>query len=260
MTGRLKALIVDDEEPARENLHMLLEEFCPEVEVIGKAGRVEVAREMIRSLQPDVLFLDIRMPSGTEGFELLDSLEERPFMVVFVTAFKDYAIRAFNANAIHYVLKPIDIDDLRLAVSKLVQERKEIGGDPVRYAEYVDTLKDLSQSLARNTYSSRITIHHAKGIKIIDDHDISYLEADGNCTQLHFKDGTKYLDTRTLAVYEDILNPQKFYRVHKSYMINLDHLKEYVSDNGFFAVLSSGERIPVSRSRNTDFVKRIKAL
>ena len=256
----LTALIVDDEELARENLSMLLEEFCPEIKVVGKASGVDDARKKIEELKPQVVFLDIRMPSGTEGFDLLDSLQEKKFVVVFVTAFKDYAIRAFNANAIHYILKPIDIDDLKAAVEKIVASSKEFTAKPDTYNEYISTLKDLSENLTKNKYTSRITIHHAKGIKIFNDDQIAYIEADGNCSRLHFTDHTKYLDTRTLAVYEDLLNPQKFFRVHKSYIINLEHLSEYLSEDGYFALLSTGDKVPISRNRQPDFVKKIKSL
>ena len=123
---KLNALIVDDEELARKNLQMLLEEYCEDVEVIGQAGTIKDAKEKIETLKPDVVFLDIRMPSGSEGFDLLESIEERNFMVVFVTAFKDYALRAFNANAIHYVLKPVDIEDLQQAVEKVKESRSTL--------------------------------------------------------------------------------------------------------------------------------------
>src|SRR5688500_17234881 len=120
---KLRAIVVDDEELARKNLTMLIEEYCEDIEVIDDAGNIIDARAKIESLQPDVVFLDIRMPSGSEGFDLLESIENRNFFVVFVTAFKDYALRAFNANAIHYVLKPVDIEDLQQAVQK-VKEAK----------------------------------------------------------------------------------------------------------------------------------------
>ena len=116
----LRAVLVDDERLARENLELLLEEFCPEVHVVGKAAGVEEGLAVISETSPDVLFLDIRMPSGAEGFDLLARLPSRNFQVVFVTAFKDYAIRALNASAVHYVLGPIDIEDLQYAVRKLV--------------------------------------------------------------------------------------------------------------------------------------------
>lgn len=260
MSQKLSAIIVDDEEPARENLAMLLAEFCPEIQVMGKAARVAEARQMIQDLSPDVIFLDIRMPSGTEGFELLDSLPEKKFMVVFVTAFKDYAIRAFNANAVHYVLKPIDIDDLQLAVKKLTEQRNQMKSQPDQFDNYMSTLRHLSKSLSSQSYSSRITIHHARGIKIINDTDIVYLEADGNCTQLFFADGSRYTDTRTLQVYENLLNPGQFFRIHKSYIVNLNEIREYLNENGYFVILKNKSRLPVARSRNHDFLERLKSL
>lgn len=253
----LKAIIVDDEMPARENLFMLLEEFCPQVKVVAKCSNITDAKEKIISLKPNLVFLDIRMPSGTEGFDLLDSIESKDFFVVFVTAFKDYAIRAFNANAVYYVLKPIDIDDLKLAIDKVSQQLSSAKPDVETYFE---TIKELSKSIKSNKYSSRITINHQKGIKIINDCDIIYLEADGNCTNIFFKDGTKYLDSRTLAVYEDLLNPSHFFRIHKSHILNLDYLTEYISDDGSFALLKNGTKLAVSRNRTPDFVKRLKEL
>lgn len=258
--NKLSALIVDDEDLARENLKMLIEEFCPEIEIIGMAGNVKEARELIKQKKPKVVFLDIRMPSGSEGFELLNEVKDEKFLVVFVTAFKDYAIKAFNANAIHYVLKPVDIEDLKVAVEKLVEASSTFDNYPESFNQYVSTLKNLSDNLVHNKNSNKISISHSKGIKIIDDFSINYIEADGNCSLLHFNDGTRYLDTRTLGIYEEMLNPAKFFRIHKSYIINLDQLGEYISDDGYFAVLKSGAKIPVARNRVPDFTQRIKSL
>ncbi|HYG50902.1 MAG TPA: LytTR family DNA-binding domain-containing protein [Flavobacteriales bacterium] len=251
----MSAIIVDDELPARENLDMLLAEFCPEVHVVAKCSNITDAKQKIETLKPQLVFLDIRMPSATEGFDLLESLENKDFLVVFVTAFKDYAIRAFNANAVYYVLKPIDIDDLKMAVNK-VKEHLALGKP--RINNYFETIKELSASIKSNKYSSRITINHQKGIKIVNDKDIMYLEADGNCTCLFFADGSKYLDTRTLAIYEDILNPEHFFRIHKSTIVNLNYMTDYISEDGSFAVLKNGTKLAVARSRTADFLKRLK--
>jgi two-component system LytT family response regulator len=255
---KLRAIVVDDEEFARKNLIMLLEEFCPDVEVIGEAGRKSEAKAIIESSKPDVVFLDIRMPSGSEGFELLDELEEKDFLVVFVTAFKDFAIRAFNASAVYYLLKPIDVEELQTAVEKLKETRRVFSDDPQNFSTYYSSLKHLSDSLLRNKPTSRIAISHTRGLKIVEDDSISHLEASGNCTTIYFKDGTRYLDTRTLKTYEIILNLAKFFRVHKSHIINLDLLVEYVNEDGHFAVLKNGLRIPVARNRVSDFVKKLK--
>ncbi|HRE73484.1 MAG TPA: LytTR family DNA-binding domain-containing protein [Flavobacteriales bacterium] len=254
----LTAIIVDDEDLARENLQMLLQEYCPEINVIGKAGTVDTARKMIRELKPRVVFLDIRMPSGSEGFDLLEELREEKFFVVFVTAFKDYAVRAFNANAIHYVLKPVDIEDLRMAVGKLVEAAKTFEAYPENYTQYASTLKTLKEDIIHNKPSGKITISHAKGIKLVKDDDIRYVEADGNCSMLHFTDGSRYLDTRTLGVYEEMLNPAKFYRIHKSHIINMNELVEYISEDGYYAVLKGGVKLPVARNRVPDFTQRMK--
>jgi len=255
---KLRALVVDDEEIARKNLTMMLEEYCPQIEVIGQASRKEQAKAIIESSNPDVVFLDIRMPSGAEGFELLEEIEDKNFLVVFVTAFKDYAIRAFNASAVYYILKPIDIEELKVAVGRLVETRENYKTDPENYSTYFDSLKDLSHNLLNNKQSSRIAISHTKGLKIVEDDTITHLEASGNCTTIYFKDGSRYLDTRTLKTYEALLNPGKFCRVHKSHIINLDILKEYVNEDGHFAVLEGNIRVPVARNRVTEFVKMLK--
>ncbi len=257
---KLRALVVDDEEFARKNLSMMLQEHCPEIEVIGEASRKEQAIEIITKTEPDVVFLDIRMPSGAEGFELLEEIENKNFLVVFVTAFKDYAIRAFNASAVYYILKPIDIEELQLSVEKLVETRENYSNSPENYSTYFDSLKELSTNLLDNKQSSRIAISHTKGLKIVDDDTITHLEASGNCTMIYFNDGSRYLDTRTLKIYQNILNPEKFCRVHKSHIINLEILKEYVNDDGHFAVLKGDIRVPVARNRVTDFVRMLKGM
>lgn len=255
---KLRALVVDDEEYARKNLTMMLEEHCPEIEVIGQASGKEQAKAIIESSHPDVVFLDIRMPSGAEGFDLLDEIERKEFLVVFVTAFKDYAIRAFNASAIYYILKPIDVDELKIAAEKLVQTQMTYQSAPENYVTYFDSLKDLSNNLRDNKHSSRIAISHTKGLKIFEDDSITHLEASGNCTTIYFKDGTRYLDTRTMKTYENLLNPDRFCRVHKSHIINLDLLKEYRNEDGHFAILEGAIKIPVARNRVSEFVKMLK--
>jgi two-component system, LytTR family, response regulator len=255
----MRALIIDDEEFARKNLQFMIEEYCPEIEVIGEASGKEQAKALIEASKPDVIFLDIRMPSGSEGFELLDEVENKDFLVVFVTAFKDYALRAFNASAVYYVLKPIDIDELRAAVDKLVEAKKIFSEEPQNFVTYFHSLKNLSQSLLTNKPSNRIAIAHTRGLKIVEDDTITHLEASGNCTTLYFDDGTRYLDTRTLKVYENLLDPSKFFRIHKSHIINLNKLVEYINDDGHFAVLKGGLKVPVARNRVTDFIRLLKA-
>ena len=257
---KITAIIIDDEKLARENLRMLLNEFCPEVEVIGTGQNVTEARQLIQDEKPEAGFLDIRMPSGEEGLELLEDVKTNNFQIVFVTAFKDYAIKAFNINSIHYILKPIDIDDLKDAVVKLLNYKELFSQDPTNLETYIESIKNFSENIHYQNESNKITISHAKGIKIIEDTAILYLEGDGNCTNIHFLDGTTFFDTRTLKVYEEILDQNKFYRIHKKFIINLSHLTEYLHEDGYYAMMQTTVKLPVARARVTEFIKTIKAL
>jgi two-component system, LytTR family, response regulator len=252
---KLKALIVDDEAPARENLRLLLAEHCPEIEVAGLADSVKSAQKLIKEVKPEVVFLDIRMPSEAEGFDLLDSLPEKNFQVVFVTAFKDYALRAFHVNAIHYILKPVDIDDLKAAVKKLVTNHESFRNNTENLSSYIRSLENLTKSINQETPSQRITINHAKGFKIVDPSDIMYLEGEGNYTKIFFSDGTQYVDTRSLGIYEDILDPRKFFRIHKSHIVNVLYVSEFLNVDGSFVVMKNGTRLVISRLRLSGFLE-----
>ncbi|MDG1477893.1 MAG: response regulator transcription factor, partial [Vicingaceae bacterium] len=237
--SKITAIIVDDEHLARENLRLLLNEFCPDVEIIGTGQNVEEARALIAEKKPEAVFLDIRMPSGEEGLDLLEDVKHNNFQIVFVTAFKDYAIKAFNVNSIHYILKPIDIEDLKEAVGKLLNYKELFSKDSSNMDSYLASIKNLSESIHYQNESNKITISHSKGIKIIDDANILYLEGDGNCTNIHFVDGTSFFDTRTLKIYEEILNSDKFYRIHKKNIINVSYLTDYLQDQGGYAVMQN---------------------
>ncbi len=255
---KLRALIVDDEVHARENLKYLLQNYCPEIEVVAMAGDQESARIAVDTLKPQVIFLDIAMPSGTEGFDFLESLPEKKFQVVFVTAFKDYAIRALNANAIHYLQKPVDVDDLRAAVKKLVSTNQLFTENHEQMLNYIRSLENLSKAMQPALGVPRITINHAKGFKIVDPNDFMYLEGEGNYTSIIFVDGTKYVDTKSIGVYEDILDQQHFFRIHKSHIVNILYVKEFLNDDGHFVVMKNNTRLSVSRLRVPQFLEFFK--
>jgi two-component system LytT family response regulator len=255
---KLRALIVDDELHARENLKYLLENYCPEIEVVGLAADPETARKHVAAFSPHVIFLDIAMPSGTEGFDFLDSLPEKKFQVIFVTAFKDYAIRALNANAIHYLQKPVDIEELQLAVKKILNTNILFAENHEQLLNYIRSLENLSKMLHHPVSLPRITIHHARGFKIVDQGDLMYLEGEGNYTSIVFMDGTKYVDSKSIGVYENMLEPKYFFRIHKSHIVNISCVKEFLSDNGHFVVMKNNTRLPVSRMRLPHFLDLLK--
>lgn len=252
--SRIRAIIVDDEEPARENLRLILDDACPEVEVIGMADGAASAEELIGSQRPDLVFLDIRMPSGTEGLELLGRHARVPYLVIFVTAYKDYAVQAFRAHAVDYLLKPIDVDELRAAVNKAAGRLGERREAPEGAEGYMERAREAARRIA--THAGRIVVEHARGFKLFDPADIIRLEAQGNCTMLHFKDGSRYLDTRTLAIYDSALEEQGFLRVHRSHLIGLAHLREYLREEGHWAVMADGTRVPIARDRLERFLQR----
>lgn len=255
---KLRAIIVDDEVHARENLKFLLQNYCPEIEVVGMAGNEKKAKESVVELKPQVIFLDICMPSGTEGFDFLESLPDKKFQVVFVTAFKDYAIRALNANAIHYLLKPVDVDDLKAAVKKLISTNQLFSENQEQLFNYAKSLENLSKAMLPSVGVPRITINHAKGFKIVDPSDFIYLEGEGNYTSIIFVDGSKYVDTKSIGVYEDILDPKIFFRIHKSHIVNILYVKEFLKDDGHFIVMKNDTRLAISRLRVPQFLEFFK--
>ncbi len=256
---KLKAIIIDDETLARENLKMLLQDYCPQIEIVGMADSAKTGRELISKITPQVVFLDIRMPSGSEGFELLESIPEKKFQVIFVTAFKDYAIKAFNANAIHYILKPIDIDDLKEAVAKLISRNEQFIDNNENFLNYKSSLENLIQNMTSSTQAKRITINHSKGFKIIDPNDIIYLEGEGNYTNIYCSDNTRLVDTKAIGIYDDMLDKKKFFRIHKSYLINLQYVKEYLNEDGAFAIMKNNAQLAISRLRVNEFLEIFKS-
>jgi len=256
---KLKAYIVDDEFHARENLIMMIDDFCPLIEVIGQADGVNPAIEQIPVLNPDLLFLDIRMPSGAEGFDLLDRLGDGDYQVIFVTAFKDYAVRAFQANAIHYLLKPVDPEELQQAVQKVLEYKKVFADDAESKSLYQNSLKQLNTQINAESGLNKITLNHSRGFRIVELSTIIRLEASGNCTWLYFNDGSKYFDTRTLGVYENLLPENLFMRVHKSHIISINDIREYQSGSGPLVVLNDLSEVPISRARLAEFLHRFKS-
>jgi two-component system LytT family response regulator len=251
---KIRALIIDDELHARENLRFLIEDCAPEIEVVGTADGVRSALDAFHKLKPDLLFLDIRMPSGSEGFDLLEALKDERFLVIFVTAFKDYAIRAFERRALHYILKPIDEGDLQESVKRIMAIR-EIDAPTGQSQD----LKDLKEEVEQNIEPKRITINHSKGVRVVELDEIEHLQSSGNCTIIHFKNNEQFLDTRTMKVYETIL-PSYFHRIHRSFIINLKEVTEILHGDSQEVVLKSGKHVSFARDKKRDLVEAIKKL
>ena len=246
----LKALIVDDEFYARNNLKILIDEFCPELKIVGLVESAEEARIIIEKEKPDVVFLDIAMPKE-DGFSLLKSYENRDFSVVFTTAYNEYALKAFKENAIDYLEKPISIDDLQKAVQKVM---KVHGSNEQRTPAEISELVDE----AMEGKNDRISIPTRNGYVIIRNTDIIHLEASDNYTMIYLIDGSRHLSSKNIKVYEENLNQEVFFRTHKSHIINVEHhLKEFSRSEGNMAVLTNGINVPIARRKMSNFLSRI---
>jgi two-component system, LytTR family, response regulator len=256
----MRVLIVDDEQPNREGLKLMLSQSCPEIEAMDEAASAREARLKLASGKYDVLFLDINMPNEN-GFELLKSLPDPfSFSVVFVTAYSEYAIRAFRANAIDYLLKPVDLGELVVAVAKCMDRYQLMKNDQPVPAYYTESLANLKQGFGTVKYPDRLTLPHHQGFNIIESDSIICIEADGNYSKLHLDGGKCLLVTRPIREFEFLLNPAIFFRSHKSALINLKFLKEYSSADGHFAVMTLGQKIPVSRRKLDEFMTAVDAL
>jgi len=246
----LKALIVDDEFNARNNLKILINEFCPELKIVGLVDSAAEARIIIEKEKPDVVFLDIAMPKE-DGFSLLKSYENRDFSVVFTTAYNEYALKAFKENAIDYLEKPISIDDLQKAVQKVM---KVHGSNEQRTPAELSELVDE----AMEGKNDRISIPTRDGYVIIRNTDIIHLEASDNYTMIYLIDGSRHLSSKNIKVYEENLNQEIFFRTHKSHIINVEHhLKEFSRSEGNMAVLTNGINVPIARRKMSNFLSRI---
>lgn len=242
---KLNTVIIDDEPNARENLQILIEQYCPDLNVVGMAANIKQGKILINEFEPDLVFLDIAMPGG-DGFELLKEFDDRDFSVIFITAHSEFALKAFKADAIDYLQKPIDIEELQKAQDKAMK------------FSYADNLTQKSEKVTMEDEIEKISIPTRSGYIFIENKDILYFKADENYTELFLVNGTKILSSKTIKRYEEKVNPHIFYRVHKSFIINKhNHLKELSRQMGNFAVMSNGDNIPIARRRLSDFMKHI---
>ncbi len=249
----LKAIIVDDEEFARSSLYFLLQEHCPDIKISGIAKSVSEARQLLDSHEIDLVFLDIAMPIEN-GFELIPQVQAKNVNVIFTTAFHQYALKAIKANALDYLLKPIDIDELKIAVEKAEQQHQMHKTYALNRNE---SLENLTQDLAKKEIS-RITLSGAHGYRLIAIDDILHVEADSNYSIFHLCNDEKITACKVLKEFDEVLPDEKFVRVHKSSIVNLKYITSYQTKNGLTLTLSNGDNIAVSRRRAGDFFERMK--
>ncbi|UTW64284.1 response regulator transcription factor [bacterium SCSIO 12741] len=243
----IRVIIVDDEEGARESLTNLLEKYVDDVKIIAKAESIASAMEKINKYKPDLVFLDIEMPFGS-GFELLERMQPIDFNIIFVTAYDHYALKAIKFSALDYLLKPVDIDELRKAVDKHRETRE---------AAPAESYQNLVENLRSESTERKLAIPDSNGIIFVKISDIIRCESDGNYTRIFLKTGKKILASKTLGEYESLLENEYFYRVHRSHLINLQHIKKYLKGEGGYVVMSDDSKVDVSRRKKSGFMEML---
>lgn len=245
---KLTAVIVEDEEASREILAGYLAKYCKDVVLLGMADSVNTGVELIQRTKPDIVFLDVEMPFGN-AFDLLEQIDEIKFETVFVTAYSNYAVKALNFSASYYILKPVDIDELIAAVEKIRQniEKKD---HSMHSRVLIDNIKNANKQL------HKIVLPLLDGFQVIQVKDIVRCQANDNFTNFHFTNNTRMVICRTLKFYDELLSDFDFIRVHKSHLVNLNHIIRYKKGKGGQLIMSDDSYVDVSPSRKNELLSR----
>ncbi len=251
----MKALIIEDEKKSREMLDALIKTNFPEVKVLGLAKNVEEGVTLIKTHTPDLIFLDISMPDGT-GFDLLEKVQGLKFDIIFTTATDKHALKAIKYSACDYLLKPIDIDELKTAVNKFLQKAA-----PNNAANSMENLQFLIQSLKKQDDNfTKITLPSGNVYEVVNIKDIIRCEADGAYTNFILKGNKKLMVSASLKHYEDLLPESDFIRIHHHHLININHVIRFLKIDGGYAVMSDNAQLEISRRKKDLFLEKLNAI
>jgi two-component system LytT family response regulator len=241
----IKAVIIDDEQNNIDNLEILLQQYCPQVTVVATALNAKKGETILLQHNPDLVFLDIQMPRKN-GFELLQSLRTYTFELIFVTAYDQYGIQAVKFAAIDYLVKPINTEELKLAVQKAIYKST--------LKKQNKQLENLVQVLAKRKESHRIALPSARETRFVKTSDIIRCESSNNYTTFFIVGGERIMTSKPIFEYEEILSGYGFIRCHQSHLVNKKHIKSWVKEDGGFLLLEDNTRVPVSRLKK-DFIR-----
>ena len=242
----ITAIIIDDEEHSIETLEWKLKNYCPSVRIAAAFTDPVQGLDYIESNPIDLLFLDIEMPVLT-GFDLLQKVSKINFDVIFTTAYDEYGIRAIKYSALDYLLKPIEVEELELAVQKC-QNKKHQSISPEQLEVLFSSLK------TGHNNNQKIALSTKESIELVRPQDIILCESDNNYTTVYLE-GRKKLISKTLKEFEELLVPHNFYRTHQSFLVNIDHIREYVRQDGGYILMSNLRHVPVSRNKKEGVLK-----
>ncbi|WP_276500121.1 LytR/AlgR family response regulator transcription factor [Terrimonas pollutisoli] len=241
----LKAILIDDEPDSIRLLALQLKAHCPKVEIAGQYTNSMEGLQAIRTLKPDVVFLDVEMPE-MNGFELLDQLDDIFFSLIFVTAYNEFALKAFRFSALDYLVKPLDTSELQEAVKKAEKHQRVDQGQ----------IELLRSQLQRQQQPQKIAVPFHTGVVFVELKDLVYCEAEGNYTKLVLTGGKTYLLSKTLREVQEVLEERNFLRVHRQYIINLDHIKSYHKGDAAYLVMQGDINIPVAKNQKERLVQK----
>ena len=247
MQTMIEAVLVDDEEKALQSLSWELTNFSDEIDVVASFTDPFEALGYLEYNTPDCLFLDIEMPT-MDGFQFIQKLKNKEFPVVITTAYNQYAIKALKNEAIDYLLKPIDSDDLKDTIVKIKKFNAK--------TYTAEKLEKLLLNFNSNSIHKKVTFNTDGKLLFLETDDILYAESDGNYSTIYLSDGQKIVLTKKLKEVNELLPSDSFFRIHNSYIINLSKIKEFLKTDGY-VVLSSNHKIPVSRQKKSDFLDLI---
>ncbi|MEO5643494.1 MAG: LytTR family DNA-binding domain-containing protein [Bacteroidia bacterium] len=245
----IKTIIVDDEEKSRVTLHNLITKHCPSLIVTDVCDSVASAVTSIGKNNPDVVFLDIEMPFEN-GFSLFEKIKNPSFNVIFTTAYDQYAIKAIKFSALDYLLKPVDVDELKAAIEKCAAKNKPS-------STRSDEFEMLLSALKLKSKSAKIAVPTFDGLQMINANEIVKCIADESYTHITLTDGSKLVVSRILKEFEELLSDFNFLRVHNSSLINLTHVKKYIKGDGGYVLMSDGESVEVSRRKKNELLGRL---
>jgi two-component system LytT family response regulator len=245
----VKALVIDDEIPSRNFLTKMLQQYFPEISIVGGASTVKDGLEQVKKHNPNIVFLDIQLKEET-GFDFLNSLSEIKFNLIFTTAFDQYAIKAFRFNAIDYLLKPIVVAEMIEAVNKAKQRIAAAqSASREQVAQLYNDIKNPQK------IQDKIAVPTAEGFILIPLHEIVYCHASSNYTEFYLTNKKCLISSYTLKQYDEILTDQNFFRAHRSYLINMGHVKMYRKVDGGYIVMTNGHEIELARTHKDGFLR-----
>ena len=247
---KIKAIVVDDELGARQSLSNILNSYCPEIDLLDSVDSVATAYESINKYGPEMVFLDIEMPNEN-AFDLLNKFETINFQIIFTTAYDHHAITAIKFSAFDYLLKPIDVEDLKESISRYT---KSTVNAPSKEQH------EALLSNVRSTQGKKLAVADMESMTFVKIADIIRLESDGNYTSIKMEADKSIMASKTLGDFEELLETEGFFRTHRKHIINIQKVDKYIKGEGGYVILTDGSHVEVSRRKKNTFLQALAKL